>query len=59
MKDIKVTYTMTNIFGVLEERSYNTYVSKKNLVNLVDQMAKSGSQFKITSAYTGEVLASN
>ena len=59
MKDIKVTYTMTNIFGVLEERSFRTYVSEKNFAKTVSQMVKSGAQFKITSAYTGEVLASN
>jgi hypothetical protein len=59
MKDIKVTYTMTNIFGVLEERSFRTYVSEKNFAKTVSQMVKSGHQFKITSAYTGEVLASN
>ena len=59
MKDIKVTYTMTNIFGVLEERSYNTYVSNKDFAKVVSPMAKSGAQVKITSTYTGEVLASN
>lgn len=50
---------MTNIFGVLEERSYRTYVSKKDFVQIVRQMTKPGTQFTITSAYTGEVLASN
>ena len=59
MKDIKVTYTMTNIFGVLEERSYNTYASKKDFAQLVSQLAKTSTSFTITSAYTGEVLASN
>jgi hypothetical protein len=59
MKDIKITYTMTNIFGVLEERSFRTYVSEKNFAKTVDKMVKSGAQFKITNAYTGELLASN
>lgn len=59
MTDIKVTYTMTNIFGVLEERSFRTYVSKKDLRKIVDEMVMSDAQFKITSTYTGEVLASN
>jgi hypothetical protein len=59
MTDIKITYTMTNIFGVLEERSFRTYVSEKNFAKTVDQMVKSGASFKITNAYTGEVLASN
>lgn len=57
MKDVKITFTATDLLGNLKVTSYNAYVNQKDIAKQVAAFLKSGYPFTIVSVYTGEVLA--
>jgi ribulose bisphosphate carboxylase small subunit len=57
MKDVKITFTATDLRGNLKVTSYNAYLSRKDIDKQVAAFIKSGYPFTIVSVYTGEVLA--
>ena len=57
MKDVKITFTATDLRGNSKVTSYNAYMSRKDIDKQATAFMKSGYPFTIVSVYTGEVLA--
>jgi hypothetical protein len=57
MKDVKITFTATDMWGTLKVTSYNAYMNQKDIAKQASAFLKSGYPFTIVSVYTGEVLA--
>ena len=57
MKDVKITFTATDLMGNSKVTSYNAYLNQKGIAKQVAAFLKSGYPFTIVSVYTGEVLA--
>ena len=57
MKDVKITFTATDLSGKSVTDSYQAYLSDKNIKKEVQNFQKRGMDFTIVNSYTGEVVA--
>ena len=57
MKDVKITFNTNDLTGNPVVKSYNTYLSTKELKKTVDDFNRRGIQFTVVNSYTGDVLA--
>lgn len=57
MKDVKITFSATNLDGKLVTETYTTYLSKTGIRDQITSFNKQGYAFTIVNRYTGEVLA--
>jgi hypothetical protein len=57
MKDVKITFSATDLNGCLVTETYTTYLSSTGIRDQITSFKKQGYAFTIVSRYTNEVLA--